>query len=76
MLTRARTSRDPGRARITLTRGSPIDQVMNPVTSWPISPVLDFPPHGKFAGTYFVVEKIDIFTTFRRIYVDPSTDIT
>lgn len=58
----------------------------NPVNrerSWPISPVLEFSPQGKFVSTYFVVEKIDIFTTFVdifttfcRIYVDPSTEIT
>jgi hypothetical protein len=33
-----------------------------------------FLPKGRFAGTYFVIEKIDIFTTFHRIYVDPNTE--
>jgi hypothetical protein len=30
-----------------------------------------YSPQGKFAGTYFVIEKIDIFTTFRSIYIRP-----
>jgi hypothetical protein len=34
-----------------------------------------YSPQGKFAGTYFVIEKIDIFTTFRSIYMRPSTEV-